>query len=284
MNYKLKTRKRGKVGKLVKSHKYSKLRKYNKNRRGTYKYRNKTQHLRKKRTTLERRHSRRKMYGGEGECDNEVKRAIEVQKAKSAIASFPKGFKTFVHILETCPDVIHSVRDEYKKKIELKDHTRNSTGYVGLLGLQFINYLYIRITKLRIQRDELIETGTQDNNELLNDINQKIGNLKTAISLMDQVAAAAAITREQLKTVRGNVDEKYYDCYVTLYHKLADELHIEIRDIPLSTSACDFSQTCDSDSDREVCDTCCIPDNLDFAIKRQNNPSEDENNPKKIKM
>jgi hypothetical protein len=285
MNYKSKTRKRGKVGKLVKSRKYSKLRKYSKKRRSTYKYRNKTQNLRKKRISITRKRNGRKMYGGEGECDNKVIRDIEVQKAKSAIASFPEGFKTFVDILETCPDVIQDgyVQREYTQKIELKDGTRK-IGYIGLLGLQFINYLNARITKLRIQRDELIKTGVQDNDELLNDIKQKIGNLKTAISLMDQVAVAPGVGEEQLKTVRGNVGEKYYDCYVKLYHKLADKLDIEKRDIPLSTSACDFSKTCDSDTDSEVCDTCCIPDNLDFAIKRQNNPSEDENNPKKIKM
>jgi hypothetical protein len=97
---------------------------------------------------------------------------------------------------------------------------------------------------------------------------------------MDQVAAAAAITREQLKTVRGNVDEKYYDCYLTLYHKLAHELDIEKRDIPLSTSACDFSQNSQNcDTDREVCDTCCIPDNLDFTTPTDK--SDDEESRKK---
>lgn len=258
MYYKSKTRKRGKVRKLVKSRKYSKLRKYSKKRRSTYKYRNKTQKFYKKRTTLERRRSRRKMYGGE-ECKDRV------DEAKSAIASFPRGFKTFVDILETCPDVIHSVRDEYKKKIELKDHTRNSTGYVGLLGLQFINYLYVRIKKLRNQRD------SQDESVLL-----KIKNLKTAISFMDQVAAAPAITGEQMSNIRKRVDEKYYDCYVKLYNKLAEEFKLKEIDDPISTSACYFSETCGSDSDSEVCDTCCIPDNLDFAIKRQNNTPTDQ--------
>lgn len=262
MNYKLKTRKRGKVGKLVKSRKYSKLRKYSKKRRSTYKYRNKTQNLRKKRTTLERRHSRRKMYGGE-ECKD---RADTVDKAKSAIANFPGGFNTFVDILETCPDVIHSVRHEYTQKIELKDGTQK-TGYIGLLGLQFINYLNARITKLRNQHN----SGDKS-------VIPKIENLKTAISLMDQVAVAPGVGEEQLKTVRGNVHEKYYDCYVTLYHKLAHELDIEKRDIPLSTSACDFSQTCDSDSE-EVCNDCCIPDNLDFATPTHK--SDDEEPPKK---
>lgn len=262
MNYKSKTRKRGKVKKLVKGRKYSNLRKHSKKRRGTYKYRNKTQNLRKKRISITRKRNGRKMYGGEGECNNEVEKAI------AAIRIFPRGFKTFFDILEKCPDVITDgdVQREYTQKIELKDGTRK-IGYIGLLGLQFINYLNARITKLRIQREELIKTGAQDNDERLNDIKQKIVNLKTAISLMDQVAAAAAITRMQLKTVRGKVDEKYYDCYFKLYHKLADELDIEKRDIPLSTSACDFSQNsqnsqnCDTDS--EVCDTCCIPDNLD---------------------
>jgi len=260
MYYKSKTRKRGKVGKLVKSRKYSKLRKYSKKRRSTYKYRNKTQNFYKKRTTLERKRSRRKMYGGEGKCNNEVKRAID-----ATIASFPKGFKTFVDILETCPDVIHSVRDEYKKKIELKDHTRNSTGYVGLLGLQFINYLYVRITKLRNQRD------SGDKSVIL-----KIENLKTAISLMDQVAAAPAITGEQIPNIKEKVDTKYYDCYVKLYNKLASELKIENRMIPLSTSLCYFSQNCDSDSDvcnsdSKVCDNYCLP-----KFKRSRDDDDDE--------
>lgn len=256
MYYKSKTRKRGKVGKLVKSRKYSKLRKYSKKRRSTYKYRNKTQNFYKKRTTLERRRSQRKMYGGEGECDDAVKRAID------AIASFPKGFKTFVDILETCPDVIHSVRDEYKKKIELKDNEGKSTGYIGLLGLQLISYLNARITKLRNQRD----SGDQS-------VTPKIEILKTAISLMDQVAAAPGVGKEQVSNIEERVDKKYYECYVKLYNKLAHELDIEKRDIPLSTSACYFSQDCDSE--KEVCDNCCVPDNLDFT-KRQNNTLIDQ--------
>ena len=93
MNYKSKTRKRGKVGKLVKSRKYSKLRKYSKKRRSTYKYRNKTQNLRKKRISITRKRNGRKMYGGE-ECKDRA------DDAKSAIESFPKGFKAFFNILE----------------------------------------------------------------------------------------------------------------------------------------------------------------------------------------
>jgi hypothetical protein len=279
MYYKSKTRKRSKVGKLVKSRKYSNLRKHSKKRRGTYKYRTKTQYLHKKRISITRKRNGRKMYGGVGECDTAVEK-----RARDAIATFPKGFKTFFDILEKCPDIIKNgdVQREYTQKIELKDGTRK-IGYIGLLGLQLINYLNARITKLRIQRDELIKTGTRDNDELLNDIKKKIGNLKTAISLMDQVAAAPGIGEDQLKTVRGNVDERYYDCYVKLYNELADELELEKRNIPLSTSLCYFSknsqnydidtdsEVCDTDS--EVCDTCCIPtgviDNTEPTTKRQ---------------
>jgi hypothetical protein len=258
MYYKSKTRKRGKNKKLVKSRNYIKIQKYSKKRRSTYKYRNKTQHLRKKRTTLERRHSRRKMYGGE-ECQDQVD---TVDKAKSAIASFPKGFKTFFDILEDCPEVIQSVSDEYKKKIQLKDDAGNSTGYLGLLGLQLINYLNARITKLRNQRD------SGDNSVI-----PKIEILKTAISLMDQVAAAPGVGEGQLQTVKEYVDKKYYDCYVKLYNKLATKFDLKKRSIPLSTSACYFSQNCLSES--EVCDDCCVPDNLDFT-KRQNNTPTDQ--------
>jgi hypothetical protein len=255
MYYKSITRKKRKVKKVIKSRKYSNLRKYSKKRTGTYKYRNKTQNLRKKRISITRKRNGRKMYGGVGECDTAVERA------RAAIATFPKGFKTFFDILEKCPGIIQDgdVQREYTQKIELKDSTRK-IGYIGLLGLQLINYLYAKITKLRALRDK-------GDTEVI----PKIENLKTAISLMDQVAAAPGIGEDQLKTVRGNVDERYYDCYVILYNKLADKLDIEKRDIPLSTSACDFSETCDSD--REVCDTCCIPtgaiDNTEPPEKRQ---------------
>ena len=268
MNYKSKTRKRGKVGKLVKSRKYSKLRKYSKKRRSTYKYRNKTQNFYKKRTTLERRRSRRKMYGGVGECNNAVQSAI------AAIGIFPRGFKTFFDILEKCPDVIQFVKYEYKKKIELKDNEGKSTGYIGLLGLQLINYLNARITKLRIQRDKLIETGTQDNDKLLKDIIEKIETLKTAISLMDQVAAAPGVGEEQMSNIKERVDKKYYECYVKLYNELATQFNLKKRSSPLSTSLCYFSDTCDSD--KEVCDTCCIPDNLDFTTPTDDEESDDE--------
>lgn len=256
MYYKSKTRKKRKVKKVIKSRKYSNLRKYSKKRTGTYKYRNKTQNLRKKRISITRKRNGRKMYGGVGECDTAVERA------RAAIATFPKGFKTFFDILEKCPDIIQDgdVQMEYTQKIELKDGTRK-IGYIGLLGLQLINYLYVKITNLRKQRDK-------GDTEVI----PKIENLKRAISLMDQVAAAPGIGGVQLQTVRGKVDERYYDCYVKLYNKLASELEIQKRMIPLSTSACDFSQTCDSDSE-EVCDTCCIPtgaiDNTEPTAKRQ---------------
>ena len=298
MNYKSKTRKRGNVTKLVKGRKYSNLRKHSKKRRGTYKHRNKTQHLRKKRISITRKRNGRKMYGGEGECNNEVEKAIEVQRAIAAIASFPKGFKTFFDILEKCPDVIQDghVQREYTQKIELKDGTRK-IGYIGLLGLQLINYLNTRITKLRIQRDELekylknYEHSIQEIMKVekyqeLEKIKTKIDSLKTAISLMDQVAAAPGVVEGQLQTVRSNVDKKYYDCYVKLYNELTEKFNIgkKITQKPLSTSLCYFSETCDSDTDSEVCDTCCIPNNLDFAIKRQNNTTPTDQHEKRQKL
>ena len=267
MYYKSKTRKRSKVGKLVKSRKYSNLRKHSKKRRGTYKYRTKTQYLHKKRISITRKRNGRKMYGGVGECETAVKRA------RDAIATFPKGFKTFFDILEKCPDIIRGgdVQREYTQKIELKDGTQK-TGYIGLLGLQLINYLYVKITNLRKQRDILRGQGVQGNDERLNDIEKKIENLKIAISLMDQVAAAPGIGEEQLLTVRGNVDKRYYDCYVKLYNELADELELEKRNIPLSTSACDFSQSRDSDSD--VCDDCRIPERIEDTEDIKNHPTK----------
>lgn len=84
MNYKSKTHKKHKVKKVVKS------RKYIKKRRSTYKYRNKTQNLRKKRTSVKQKHTRRKMYGGEGECDTEEKKTAAITAAITAIESFPK--------------------------------------------------------------------------------------------------------------------------------------------------------------------------------------------------
>jgi hypothetical protein len=263
MNYKSITRKKRKVKKVVKS------RKYIKKRRSTYKYRNKTQNLRKKRTSVKQKHTRRKMYGGEGECDTEVITTAAI----TAIESFPKGFKTFIDILEKCPDIMknETLKNIYKEKIELKHDNGQSTGYLGLLGLQLINYLHARIIKLRKQLDNLKEKGASDNRELLIDIENKIESLKTAISLMDQVAAAPGITEIQLVgTIKARVDTKYYDCYVELYNKLASELKIKNRMIPLSTSACDFSQSCDSD--QEVCGTCCIPDDLDN--RKRHNPQD----------
>lgn len=277
MYYKSKTRKRGKNKKLVKSRNYIKIQKYSKKRRSTYKYRNKTQHLRKKRTTLERRHSRRKMYGGE-ECQDQVD---TVDKAKSAIASFPKEFKTFFDILEDCPEIIPHVSDEYKQKIELKNDKRESTGYLGLLGLQLINYLRLRITKHRTQRDKLeknlknYEHLMQENMKVkkyleLEKIKTKIDSLKQAISLMDQVAAAPAITEVQVSDIKKRVDKKYYDCYIELYNELAEEFELKKRDDPLSTSACYFSQ--DFDSQSEVCDDSCVPESIEdieHPTKRQ---------------
>lgn len=271
MNYKSKTHKKRKVKKVVKS------RKYIKKRRGTYKYRNKTQRLRKKRSSVKQKHTRRKMYGGEGECDTEEKKTAAI----AAIATFPKEFKTFFDILEKCPDIIQDgdVQREYTQKIELKDNKGNPTGYLGLLGLQLISYLHARITKLRKQRDKLRkqrdnlkEQSVQSvpgNDKLLIDIENKIESLKTAISLMDQVAAAPGITKNQLVNIEARVHEKYYDCYVKLYYELAKQFDLK-NNHPVSTSACYFSDDCNSDSD--VCDTCCIPYDLDN--RKRHNPQD----------
>ena len=120
----------------------------------------------------------------------------------------------------------------------------------------------------------------------LKKFNPKIDSLKTAISLMDQVAAAPGVVEGQLQTVRSNVDKKYYDCYVKLYNELTEKFNIgkKITQKPLSTSLCYFSETCDSDTDSEVCDTCCIPNNLDFAIKRQNNTTPTDQHEKRQKL
>ena len=187
--------------------------------------------------------TRRRVLRGVLDYDN-------IQLAFAAVDKFPKGFKEFVDILEKNPDVMndYSILDLYRRKIELKSKNGEPTGFIGKIGLQFVNYLLSRIKK--IDKDSI-----------------EYKNLKKAISLMDQNAAAPGITCEQLDDISKRTTKAYYCCYEKLFNKLKRELQIEIRGVPVSTSACcnprrydcNTTECDDSCTDAE---TCCTPTGL----------------------
>jgi hypothetical protein len=116
------------------------------------------------------------------------------------------------------------------------------TGYIGLTGLKFLNYLWARV-------------------KLLDKTSKKYDNLKTAISYMDQFALAPGIKNEQLPTIRKlSPDPYYYNCYEKLFKELSVLMSVASRDIPLSSSACHMNDQCGTGNDS--CDSdgeCCMP-------------------------
>lgn len=111
------------------------------------------------------------------------------------------------------------------------------TGYLGLDGLKFLNYLWSRV-------------------KLLSEYSENYTNLKSAISLMDQLALAPGIITKQLSKIRTlSPNQYYYTCYYKLFNVLSSKMKIEVRKIPLSSSACYFNEDCDDscDSDGECC-------------------------------
>ena len=139
--------------------KHSRNNKYKKTRRGKYV---------KKRRGVTRR---RVLRGGD----------VDVQAIINAIYSnSPYRFRLLVTGLENNPDILNQPRlqNAYKKMIQLwKD--RAPTGYIGLAGLKFLNYLWARVKLLFNSVDPYAQT--------------KYENLQKAISLMDQNALAPCI-------------------------------------------------------------------------------------------
>lgn len=177
---------------------------------------------------------------------------VDVQAIINAISSkSSERFKLLVTGLENNPEILHNpiLQNYYKYMIELLLPNGTSSGYIGLTGLKFLNYLWARINKLLP-------------NQLDHDVVRKLKNLQRAISLMDQLALAPGVTCEQLNKIRELApDSYYYKCYEYLFKELSILMSVESRDIPLSSSACRLDGDCDVDS----CDSngeCCSPRGL----------------------
>ena len=210
-------------------------RKYNKTRGGKY--------IKKRRSV-----SRRRVLRGGVDVD--------VQGIIDAIAnSRADRFKLLVDGLENNPEILHNpnLQIAYKFMIELSNNG-TPTGYIGLTGLKFLNYLWARIKKL-------IESSKTTTGVINQDVLQKYTNLQTAISLMDQFAIALGITRVQLPTIQKlTPDQYYYACYANLVAFLSTMMSVDSRNIPVSSSACHMNNRCGTGNDS--CDSdgeCCMP-------------------------
>ena len=202
--------------------KHSRNNKYKKTRRGKYI---------KKRRSITRR---RALRGGENK--------VHIQGIIDAIDNGEKNrFSLLVDGLEIDPTILTEIdlQNAYKNMIELSK-SGVLTGYLGLPGLKFLNYLWSRV-------------------KLLNEKTENYKNLKTAISLMDQLALAPGITKEQLGVIQKLApNQDYYKCYYKLFNDLRTMMSVNKRNIPVSSSACHMNDDCDVDS----CDSygnCCSP-------------------------
>jgi len=199
--------------------KHNRNNKYKKTRRGKY--------IKKRRSVTRRRVLR----GGVDIVDiPSIIEAIEDRKKNR--------FSVLVDGLENQPTILNNtyLQNAYKKMIELSN-SGALTGYLGLDGLKFLNYLWSRVN-------------------LLSKDSENYTNLKKAISLMDQLALAPGIITKQLSKIRTlSPNQYYYTCYYKLFNKLSSKMEIKVRNIPLSSSACYFNEDCgDScDSDGECC-------------------------------
>lgn len=212
--------------------KHSRNNKYKKTRRGKY---------------IKKRHGvtrRRVLRGGD----------VDVQGIINAIAnSSPERFKLLVTGLENNPEILHNpnLRFAYKYMIELLNINEEPSGFLGLTGLKFLNYLWSRIQKLLPKQSDQAVVS-------------KLKNLHRAISLMDQLALAPGVTCEQLNRIQELAPNSYYyKCYEYLFEFLCVMMDVPRRGIPLSTSACHSSTTCGTGND--FCDSdggCCSPTGL----------------------
>ena len=188
----------------------------------------------KKRRSITRR---RVLRGG----DDDVQYIIDAINISS-----PERFRLLVNGLENKPKILHQHRlqDAYKRMIELRKDGA-PTGFIGLTGLKFLNYLWSRV-------------------KLLDPTTIKYKNLQTAISLMDQFALAPGVVNEQLPTIKKLApDSYYYNCYEKLFNSLCSLMLLESRNIPVSSSACHMNDQCGTGNDS--CDSdgeCCSPTGL----------------------
>ena len=213
---------------VKKRSKHSRNNKYNKTRRGKY--------IKKRRGVTRRRVLR----GGD-----ELRKKLIIETITKAIAtSSPDRFRLLVNGLELEPTILSDphLQTAYMRMIELS-YSGVATGYLNLTGLKFLNYLWARVKKLR-------------------KVSFRYKNLQTAISLMDQNAIALGITRVQLPTIQNLApDPYYYDCYANLFNFLSHEMDVDVRNIPVSSSACHMNNQCGTGDDS--CDSdgeCCIPE------------------------
>ncbi len=220
---------------VKKRSKHSRNNKYKKTRRGKY--------IKKRRGVTRRRVLR-------GGVD------VNVQGIINAIAtSRSDRFRLLVDGLENNPNILYdpNLQNYYKYMIELSNNG-TPTGYIGLTGLKFLNYLWARIKKL-------IESSKIPTGVINQDVLQKYKNLQTAISLMDQFAIALGITRVQLPTIQKLApDQYYYACYANLVAFLSTMMSVDSRNIPVSSSACHMNDQCGTGNDS--CDSdgeCCMP-------------------------
>ena len=193
-------------------------RKYNKTRRGKY--------IKKRRGV-----TRRRVLRGGDKVNVEV--IINSIKNKD-----PDRFKLLVKALENDPEILMDgeLQEAYKDMIQLSP-SGVPTGYLSLAGLKFLNYLWSIVKNLRKR-------------------SLRYKNLQRAISLMDQNATALGITSEQLSTIQNlSPDPYYYTCYCKLFNDLSTKMEIEVRNIPVSSSACYMNDDCDDscNSDGECC-------------------------------
>jgi hypothetical protein len=190
----------------------------------------------KKRRSITRR---RELRGGED--------IVDIQGITDAIDNGEKNrFSLLVDGLEINPTILKNIdlQNAYKKMIELSK-SRVLTGYLGLPGLKFLNYLWSRV-------------------KLLNQETENYKNLQTAISLMDQLALAPGITKEQLGVIQKLApNQDYYKCYYKLFNDLRTMMSVKKRNIPVSSSACYMNDQCGTGNDS--CDSdggCCSPTGL----------------------
>ena len=215
--------------------KHSRNNKYKKTRRGKY--------IKKRRNVTRRRALR----GGDQRHSPHSNHIID--GIVTAIAnSSPERFKLLVDGLEIDPTILYDYRlqEAYIGMIQLwKDGAL--TGFLGLMGLKFLNYLWARVKLLFNSGDPYVQ--------------KKYENLQNAISLMDQCALAPGIKSEQLITLRKlSPNQYYYNCYERLFKQLSVLMSVESREIPLSSSACHLND-CNVDSCGSPKE-CCLPNGV----------------------
>lgn len=145
---------------------------------------------------------------------------VNQQKIISSINNFPHTFDIFYsQLLLASYDELQKIIEKFKLEYSEAITLQPQGAYLNINGLKFINYL----------RSKFVNSTDQNEKD----------KIKRVISLLDQCGAAPGVRISDLKVIKEQVEERYFECYKKLYEDIYRKLFkCDNNDCyPVSTSA-----------------------------------------------